>query len=720
MKCKRLASFALSMLMVLNVVLAFPQKPVSAAAEEKSVFNAAKYMADFYSTEGKIPYKTIMHYCNDFTSPETELANQMNNSDNFIEGLIEWEMITFSPSQVPEIALDKIEYYETVIFKALKTYNESDAIEQCFDNEYTEKSEALFTAYSESMKLDFGYEFLDDLDPKDNAKVKNAMLDSFEKAFKETYPDLNKAVDGLEVFTDLIEIGEIGEKAINNVANYMACYHMNQGMKNVVYDLKEAYNGFTDPAFELALSNVADACQSSILAWNSAMLDTTTDGLQFVFKKVADIAFNAILSAEPFELGELIGRTIVESFVNIAFSTDEIHDQFYKLNCLKDFEALIQYVVQQEISDYQNNPNIENANTLLSAVEILFNTIDTSCDMADTYAEIVYRKGIVSILPGNKQKYEDFSGLVTDIKNTAKDKYTAEITKYTTEYTTDKNIEIIIPRIINGKAVTSIGESAFIGCQKIGCQKFTSITIPNNITNIGDYAFCECEYMNSIIIPNSVKRIGNGAFAECGLTSVTIPDSVTTVGDGAFGSCWFLTSINVSENNNAYSSKDGILFNKDKTALIQYPVGISKLTYNIPDSVTDIKPYAFECCTTLESVTIPNGVTSIGEMAFYGCESLTSIILPNTLTNIGFQTFTDCYGLKSIVIPDSVTNIEERAFVFSSVNYAVIKNPDCQIGDNIFSHHHQNIYYQLFMVMLILPHKLMQKTIIVNLLILKI
>jgi len=93
----------------------------------------------------------------------------------------------------------------------------------------------------------------------------------------------------------------------------------------------------------------------------------------------------------------------------------------------------------------------------------------------------------------------------------------------------------------------------------------------------------------------------------------------------AFYNCKSFTAINVNNANTAYSSQDGILYNKDKTILIAYPAGKTDKTFTIPDSVTSIVHYAFRDCTSLTSVTIPNSVTIIYSGAFYGCTSLTSV-----------------------------------------------------------------------------------------------
>ena len=152
-----------------------------------------------------------------------------------------------------------------------------------------------------------------------------------------------------------------------------------------------------------------------------------------------------------------------------------------------------------------------------------------------------------------------------------------------------------------------------------------SAVIADGVTSIGASAFCNCTSLTSVAIPDSVTSIGSYAFCNCtSLTSVTIPDSVTSIGDGAFASCTSLTGIWVAEGNNDYSSDaSGVLFNKDKTTLVQCPGAFRE--YAIPDSVTSICNHAFYGCESLTSVTIPNSVTSIGSYAFYNCTSLTDV-----------------------------------------------------------------------------------------------
>ena len=228
--------------------------------------------------------------------------------------------------------------------------------------------------------------------------------------------------------------------------------------------------------------------------------------------------------------------------------------------------------------------------------------------------------------------------------------------------------------------VTSIGDSAFFDCTSL-----TSVTIPDSVTSIGEYAFYDCTSLTSVTIPDSVTSIGDGAFSYCeSLTSVTIPDSVTSIGWHAFDGCTSLTGIWVAEGNSHYASDaSGVLFNKDKTTLVQCPGAFA--AYTIPNSVTSIGADAFSYCRSLTSVTIPDSVTSIGESSFYKCTSLTSVTIPDSVTSIGYKAFGSCESLTSVTIPDSVTSIGDGAFsCCTSLTSVTIPNSVTSIGDSAF------------------------------------
>jgi len=237
---------------------------------------------------------------------------------------------------------------------------------------------------------------------------------------------------------------------------------------------------------------------------------------------------------------------------------------------------------------------------------------------------------------------------------------------------------LAITNVINGLPVTSIGDYAFEGNRSL-----TNVTIPGSILNIGyqafeecyglsnvimsagvsnlsQYAFHDCGNLVSLTIPNTVVSIGYGAFAYTALTNVTIPASTTLIDIWVFGGCQSLTTITVETNNPAYSSLAGVLFDKNQTTLVQYPVG-KVGNYTVPGSVTNIGNSAFENCYDLSNVTISAGVSNISQYAFSSCNNLASVSIPNTVVSIGNGAFEDT-GLTNVTIPASTTFIDNWAF----------------------------------------------------------
>lgn len=126
------------------------------------------------------------------------------------------------------------------------------------------------------------------------------------------------------------------------------------------------------------------------------------------------------------------------------------------------------------------------------------------------------------------------------------------------------------------------------------------ITIGDEITSIGDYAFYDCEALSSASIPSSVRTIGDSAFLGCkSLVTVDISEGVATIKGSAFGS----TGLNV---------------------------------VTIPNSVTEIKGNAFMGCNSLTCLIIGNGVQTIEDLAFADCPKLYSINFKGTKSPSGY------------------------------------------------------------------------------------
>ena len=238
-------------------------------------------------------------------------------------------------------------------------------------------------------------------------------------------------------------------------------------------------------------------------------------------------------------------------------------------------------------------------------------------------------------------------------------------------------------RTVKLSGVNTIESGAFYGCDEL-----VNLEMSDTLTTIEGSAFCSCTSLKTVIFSDSVTTIADGSFTDCtGLESVTIGKGCTSVTASAFTRNVNLVKFDVSEDNESYTSVDGVLYNKEKTAVVCYPKSLSG-EYVIPDTVTSIEKAAFENCNKLTKITIGSGVETVNpyafnqcnllatvvfkdsdtankkicERAFYYCGSLTEVDFGNAVTSIGDYAFTICSKIKSLEFPDSLTSIGQFAF----------------------------------------------------------
>ena len=211
-----------------------------------------------------------------------------------------------------------------------------------------------------------------------------------------------------------------------------------------------------------------------------------------------------------------------------------------------------------------------------------------------------------------------------------------------------------------------------------------------------------------IFVTTLVSAIGKECFKSDKLKCIFIPSSVANIDKSAFDKCTKLEAINISEENEYYSSVDGVLFNKDKTCLIKYPANKGDVEYTVPETVTEISGFAFAGNAKLRRLVIPDSVTKINTRAFgkcadletirlpeslqiiedglfYGCSKLSKVTIPEGVTSIGRSSFLCCTALTSVKIPASVSSIGSGAFNgCSSLAEVTFLEDNISMNDGVF------------------------------------
>ncbi len=191
-----------------------------------------------------------------------------------------------------------------------------------------------------------------------------------------------------------------------------------------------------------------------------------------------------------------------------------------------------------------------------------------------------------------------------------------------------------------GKNVASVGEEAFASCTSLkkvklgsgltaierslfsGCETLKEVEIANGPAYIGDWAFADCPF-TSIKLPDSVRTINDNAFYGCtSLESLTIGDSLESVGAWAFDNCNSLANIQVSSTNPHLCALDNVLYTKDVTELVFYPMGKGEGEFKVPASVEVIRPFSIMRNNFLISVSLSWNLKKIDSYAFDGCNAL--------------------------------------------------------------------------------------------------
>ena len=271
----------------------------------------------------------------------------------------------------------------------------------------------------------------------------------------------------------------------------------------------------------------------------------------------------------------------------------------------------------------------------------------------------------------------------------------------------------------------------------------STVTFSNNVVRIPAYMLNNQDELKSVTLPQSLEHIGAYAFGGTRLTTISIPSKVSYIGKNAFGIYSLksfdvaeanttyasksgilftkdlttiveipgniegeinipaqttnlidfqedlidspVSAINVESGNASFTSKDGVLFNKDMSVLHIYPTYKTSIAYEVPAEVVEIDTMAFMGAFYLEELSMSDNVTKIGAIAFAYDYALKSIKLSNALKMIPHFVFMECESLKTVTIPEGVEKIGEGAFALcESLESIIIPSTVTKIASEAF------------------------------------
>lgn len=299
---------------------------------------------------------------------------------------------------------------------------------------------------------------------------------------------------------------------------------------------------------------------------------------------------------------------------------------------------------------------------------------------------------------------------------------------------------VYIPSEYGGYTIDTIGNSAFSSCH------LDVVHLPDTIVTIENSAFFDNNFYSGIELPKYLKNIGEFAFESCCFETVFIPASVQIIGRAAFVNCYYLNSLEVSEQNEYFSSLEGILYNKNQTTIKCFPRGRNQEKFIVKEGVIELEDFAFynsnhlisiEISSSVEEIgwrsllygpsetinvtesnkhytsyrgvlynkdkteliycpefqldvksasghfDVPISIKSISEMAFSN-SVLGSINLPEGLLEIGYGAFSGCKSLGEITIPKKITTLSHSIFTYCNLRRVELGNNITSIGNYAF------------------------------------
>ncbi|MBO5599568.1 MAG: leucine-rich repeat domain-containing protein, partial [Candidatus Methanomethylophilus sp.] len=255
----------------------------------------------------------------------------------------------------------------------------------------------------------------------------------------------------------------------------------------------------------------------------------------------------------------------------------------------------------------------------------------------------------------------------------------ADLNQYTFDFDTESTVTVTF-----GSSVQRIPAYLLYFNAETTCIK--SLTIPNSVTEIGNYAFKNCAGVTELTLSANVTNIGSEAFSYCaGIESLALPASLSKLGSRAFYHCTGLTSLTY----NAVNCQAG-----SNTRIFDGAGSEEGMAVTFGETVEIIPEELFAYSNIGPEVTLPHGVTTVGQKAFTGCNKILTVTIPDSVTSFGYYPFLNCTSVKTInynaVSIESVPNNydpfrnagSEDPGITINIGASVVIIPECFVSGN--------------------------------------